>query len=173
MQLNFDANNRIGAVQMLRQLQHLGGGRFARPALEMLAVTDLLVSDPIRAGREFLRAAPQQFGKAASYFFAALSTGFVLTQVAVSTLGIERIEQLAFWVLSVGLIACVARREWHGSGTRLSKLSGSCGKLRSGSDKGRRLAIERDQRAPAHGAVSAPCGLLIQLAVPDISREPG
>jgi hypothetical protein len=33
---------------MLQLLRRLGSARFARPAVEMVAVTDLLVSNPIR-----------------------------------------------------------------------------------------------------------------------------
>lgn len=93
---------------MLQLLRRLGSAGFARPAVEMLALTDLVVSNPARAGREFSQEVPRRFGGAASYFFAALSTGFILTQVAVTVLGIERVEHLSFWLLSVALIASIA-----------------------------------------------------------------
>ena len=93
---------------MLRQVKLLAGQRLVKPVVEAFAITDFLLTNPIRAGRQLAEPDRSHFARAVTYFIAALSTAIVFNQVSSFALGIKTVDQWLYWTMSGAMVVCIA-----------------------------------------------------------------
>jgi hypothetical protein len=72
-----------------------------------LDTTALVVTSPRSAAKQFAQQDKARFAKAAAYFFMAFSSAIVLTKISFTALGIETINEPAFWAVHFCVILCV------------------------------------------------------------------